>query len=249
MLSLGDQKRYASQLMFAEIGEAGQKKILHSSVLVIGVGGLGSAAAFYLAAAGVGRISLLDHDIVDLSNLQRQILHGHKDLNHLKVVSAQRTLLGFNPGCRIDTHAVRLDEHNVDRYVQDHDFIISAVDNFETKYIISDSCVRQHKPFSHGGVAGFEGQTFTYLPDPRSGCLRCLFPEVHPKEKSKTSGPYPVLGSCAGTIGSIQASEAIKVILGLGQPLQNRLLVHDMKAMTFKEMPFKAELQCPLGHA
>ncbi len=247
MLSLGDQKRYASQLMLDGIGEAGQKKLFHSSVLIIGVGGLGSAAAFYLAAAGVGRISLLDHDIVDLPNLQRQILHGHKDLNHLKVVSAQRTLLGFNPGCRIDTHAVRLDTRNVDRYVQNHDFIVSAVDNFETKYLINDSCVRLQKPFSHGGIYGFEGQTFTYVPGRENGCLRCLLPEAPETGKAHTS--YPVLGSCAGTIGSIQASEAIKVLLSLGQTLCNRLLVHDMKAMTFKEMPFQAEPQCPLHHS
>jgi len=243
-LPLESQQRYARQLLLPEVGEAGQAKLAAASVLIIGAGGLGSPAAFFLAGAGVGRIGLADSDRVDLSNLHRQILHATPDVGRLKTDSGREALAGLNPGVVIEPHALRITAANIGPLAAAYDFVISAVDNFAGKFLISDACVRGGKPFCHAGVLGWEGQIFTYLPGGRSGCCRCLLPAG--TEAPEAAAPVPVLGSIPGVLGALQATEALKWILGIPGLLVNRLLHIDGKRMRFREVAFQPSRDCPI---
>lgn len=242
-LTTEQKARYARHLSLPEIGEAGQAKLQAGRVLVIGAGGLGSPAAFYLAAAGVGTLGLMDSDVVDLSNLQRQILHTTAGLGRLKVDSARDTLRALNPDVVIQTHPVRLTEQNAPDLLAPYDFIIDATDNFASKFLIADACHRAGKPNSHAGIKEFTGQTMTVYPG-RTTCYRCVFEK--PPEETPGMTPRGPLGVVPGVIGTIQATEAIKHLLGIGKPLTNCLLVFDALAMTFRRVAVQRNPQCRL---
>lgn len=245
-MELNDQQkeRYSRHLLLDGIGEEGQKRLLESSVLVIGAGGLGSPAALYLAAAGVGTIGIADSDCTDLSNLQRQILHTVKDIGRKKVLSAKESLLALNPDICVNAINIRADESNIDSLIRPYDFIIEASDNFDTKFLVNDACVRNKKPFSHGGVLAFGGQLMTYVPD-KSPCYRCVFGSPPPADNDPKS--KAILSSVPGVIGSLQATEAIKYLTGAGELLTGRMLVFDALRMTVRTVPLpSASDDCPV---
>jgi molybdopterin/thiamine biosynthesis adenylyltransferase len=240
--SLGEwDERYARQLALPEIGRKGQAILQRSAVLVIGAGGLGSPAAYYLAGAGIGRLGVADHDRVELSNLQRQTLHGTRDVGRLKVESAARKLRGLNPGARIEAIGEKIVRDNAMHLLSGYDFVIDATDNFASKFLIADTCHALRLPYSHAGISRFAGQTMTVLPG-RSCCCRCLLGEA-PAEDGALQGP---LGAVPGVIGAIQATEAIKFLLGIGTLLTDRLLMYDALAMTFRLVSVMRNEECPL---
>lgn len=234
-LSKEQNERYERNILIKEIGVKGQEKLLHSKVLVIGAGGLGSPATLYLACAGVGTIGIADHDSVDLSNLQRQIIHTEKAVKKSKVESAKQAVLERNPNIQVITYEQRIDADNIMELIKDYDFILDATDNFSTKFLINDACVLAKKPFSHAGVIRFQGQTMTYVPE-QGPCYRCIFEEP-PKEtivpNCKQEG---ILGAVTGIIGSIQAMEAIKYLLNIGNLLTGYFLTYDGLTMEFRKI-------------
>lgn len=221
--------------MLREIGAAGQKKLLQSRVLVIGAGALGSSSLFYLTAAGVGTIGIADDDRVALSNLQRQIVHQTDYVGTEKTVSAARTLHGLNPDVSFPLYTKRLTADNILETIQPYDFIIDGTDRFESKFLINDACVLAGKPYSHAGAVRFGGQTMTYVPQ-QGPCLRCLLEEVPPPEQNASCSRAGVLGAVTGVLGSIQAAEAIKYLLGAGDLLVGRLLSFDCLHMQFRSL-------------
>jgi len=231
--------RYSRNILLPEIGVEGQKKISNGKVLIIGNGGLGSAVALYLAAAGVGTIGLMDGDTVDLSNLQRQIIHFTADLNKPKVFSAKEKINQLNPDVKVITHYFRLTSENAFDFIKDYDFIVDGTDNSASKFLINDACVSAGKPFSHGGILGLEGQTMTYVPG--SACYRCLFQTPPP-----TGAVAGVLGAVAGLLGTIQAAETIKFLTGTGKLLTNRLLFFNAKTMQFRTIRINRPDNCPV---
>ncbi|MHB1043469.1 MAG: HesA/MoeB/ThiF family protein [Eubacteriales bacterium] len=236
-------RRYRRNILIRDFGEAGQRKLLDSSVLLVGTGGLGSPAAFYLAAAGVGRLGLVDSDTVDLSNLQRQILHAAPDTGKLKVSSAQEKLRALNPDVRVDAHAERFGAENAGRLIGDYDITLDCTDNFPARYLINRTCVELKKPFVHGGVLAWFGQLFTV--DPGKGpCFRCVFPQEPPPGAPGTD-TEGILGAVAGVIGTLQSTEALKYILGAGDLLVGRLLTYDALGAAFFEVPVKRNAACP----
>lgn len=241
-------ERYARQLLLPEIGEAGQARLSQASVLIVGLGGLGSSAAWYLAAGGVGRLGLLDSDRVERSNLQRQILHATPDIGKPKTASAAAKLRALNPEISLDLLELRATEENLPRLAAGYDFILDAADNFDTKFMISDVCVRGRKPFSHAGVRGFEGQTFTYVPDGASGCYRCLFQSPPPSASVPNRATGGIWGGVAGSLGLVQASEAVKCLLGIGRLLTNRLLTYQALEQRWREIGFQPADDCPVCH-
>lgn len=236
--------RYSRHILLPEVGGEGQQKILNGRVLVIGAGGLGSPVAYYLAAAGVGTIGIADGDKVDMSNLQRQILHFTDDVDRPKVESAKEKLEALNPDVRIEPLNYRLTQENIASIIKDYDFVIDGTDNFPAKFLINDACVLQEKPYSHAGVLRFNGQTFTYLPGHM--CYRCIFREMPPKGAVPTCSEAGVLGAVVGVLGTIQAAEAIKYLLGVGELLTDRLLVFDALAMRFREVALSRQKDCPV---
>jgi len=240
-LNAMQRERYARHLSLPEIGEKGQKKLRKSRVLIIGTGGLGSPAAYYLAAAGISTLGLLDSDVVELSNLQRQIIHFTADLGRRKTLSAEEKLKALNPDVRIKTYSLRLTSKNAQAILRDFDFVIDATDNFSSKLVIANACHAAKKPYSHAGILRFFGQTMTVIPG-QTACYRCVF-ESPPKDPSVPQGP---LGAVPGIIGSIQAVEAIKYLLHLGDLLTNRLLTVDALTMRFREVPVKQNPHCKL---
>ncbi len=234
--------RYERNILLKGIGAEGQKKLLASSALVIGAGGLGSPVAYYLAAAGVGRIGLIDHDRVNLTNLQRQILHFTEDLSRNKAQSGGEKLKRLNPDIRVDIYCERFDSHNSKELVRNYDIVVDCADGLESKYLINDVCLEERKPFVYGAVRSFTGQVSTFIPG-KGPCLRCLFPQsaVSVFIDAAASG---VLGAVAGVIGCLQATEAIKVLLGLGEPLLGRLLIYNALSMSFSKMPFEKNPGC-----
>lgn len=242
ILSADQCQRYARQISLPEIGAAGQNKLLASRVLLIGVGGLGSPAGYYLAAAGIGALGLVDGDTLELSNLQRQIVHTTADLGHPKVASAARAFAALNPDIRIHAHHLRLTAENAPGLFKEYDFIIDATDNFESKFLIAESCHAAGKPYSHAGILKFIGQALTVVPG-QTACLRCVFDELPPGNKAPPQGP---LGVVPGVIGTIQATEAIKYLLGLGELLTNRLLTYDALRMEFRLVRINRNSACPL---
>jgi len=232
-----DVQRYGRQMMVRGFGEEGQLKLKRARALVAGAGGLGSPIATYLAAAGFGHITLADMDVVDLTNLNRQTLHWDKDVGRSKTESGLEKLRGFNPDVEVTAFEGRIDESNVLELAQGHDLILDAMDNFPTRYLLNDASQRLGIPFIHGSVWGLEGRATTIVPG-RTPCLRCIFPEAPPKEK------FPVLGTAPGIIGSIQAMEAVKLIVGIGRTLENRLLILDGDYMEFTELKIERNPKC-----
>lgn len=230
-----DARRYARHLLLENVGISGQKKLLCSKVLIVGAGGLGAPAAMYLAAAGVGTIGLVDDDCVELSNLQRQIVHKTADIGKEKAESAKETLESINPGIKVDTYVTRVTAENVMSLIEPYDFIIDCVDNFQTKFLLNDACVIGKKPFCHAGVLRFEGQLMTYVPG-EGPCYRCVFEEIPKPGSVPQCRETGVLGVMPGIIGSLQGLEALKYLLGTGKLLTGRMLVFDGLAMKFREV-------------
>ncbi len=237
-------ERYSRQILIPDLGGRGQIRLLQRKVLVIGAGGLGCPAAFYLAAAGVGTLGIVDSDQVEISNLQRQILHSTEDLGRKKVDSAKDQLQRLNPEVDIRLYPVRLSEENAAEILKDYDFIIDGSDNFDTKFLVNDTALALGKAFSHAGIMRFQGQTMTVVPH-KSACYRCLFKEPPPPGEILGCQPMGILGAIAGTIGSIQATEAVKFFLGMEEELLvNRLLTFDGKQMNFRTIPVRRDPQC-----
>jgi len=245
-LSSEQRARYSRHLLIPEVGEAGQQKLLQSRVLLIGAGGLGSPASLYLAAAGVGTLGIVDADVVDDSNLQRQIVHSTDRLGEPKVLSAKRTLEGLNPDVEVRTYEERLTSENVERILGDGwDVIVDGADNFPTRYLVNDASVWHRIPVVHGSIYRFEGQVTVFNPF-EGPCYRCLFPQPPPPELAPSCAEGGVLGVLPGIIGSLQASEALKLLLGIGDTLQGRLLLFDALAGTFDEVTVKRDAACPV---
>lgn len=235
-------KRYARHIVLPGIGLEGQEKLLAAKALVIGVGGLGSPVALYLAAAGVGRIGIADADTVSVSNLQRQVIHTTADEGRPKVESAREKMKAINPGVSVDTYCTMIDDKSAPEIISGYDFIIDATDNFKTKFLINDVCVALGKPFSYGGVLRFGGQTLTHLPS--TPCLRCLYVDEPPGGTVPRNEDAGVLGSVVGILGTIQATEAIKYFTGAGSLLTGRLLSFDALAMEFRTLSIFANPSC-----
>lgn len=242
-LSAAEQKRYARHLVIPEVGLEGQKKLKDARVLLIGAGGLGSPAAVYLACAGVGTLGIVDFDLVDESNLQRQILHTPARIGQRKVDSARHAIHDLNPHVNVEAFDVRLDSSNVDGIVPEFDVVLDGADNFPTRYLINDACVKHGKPNVHGSVFRFEGQASVFQRG-KSPCYRCLYPEPPPPEMTQSCAEAGVLGVLPGVVGLLQAIEAIKLIIGEGEPLFGRLLVYDALAATFRELKVRANPKC-----
>lgn len=244
-LSGMDRKRYARHLVIPEVGEEGQRRLLGSRVLMIGAGGLGSPAAYYLAAAGVGRLGLVDDDLVDASNLQRQVLHATSRIGRPKVESAKQALLDLNPGIEVVGFQERLTSANVERiFDEGWDVVVDGCDNFPTRYLVNDACVKYGIPNVHGSVYRFEGQTTVFWPG-RGPCYRCLYPEPPPPELAPNCAEAGVLGVLPGVIGLLEAVETLKLLLGIGEPLVGKLLVYDALAASFMELKLRADPDCP----
>jgi len=236
--------RYARHLMLPEVGEKGQRKLLESKVMVIGAGGLSSPAALYLAAAGVGTIGIVDFDLVDASNLQRQILHSTERVGAPKVESARRTLNAINPDVEIIAHRARIDASNAESLLEGYDVIVDGSDNFPTRYLINDASLRLGIPVAHGSIFRFDGQASFFVPY-QGPCYRCIFPEAPPPELAPNCAEAGVLGVLPGIIGSIQATETIKHLLGIGESLNGRLLVYDALDQSFTEVKARRRPDCP----
>jgi adenylyltransferase/sulfurtransferase len=244
-LTADEIERYSRQILVPDLGGRGQIRLRQAHVLIVGAGGLGSPAAYYLAAAGIGILGLIDPDKVELSNLQRQILHGTGDIGLKKVDSAQLKLTQLNPGVTVKVYPVRLEADNAAEILNGYDFIIDGSDNFDTKFLINDTAVKLDIPFSHAGIVRLHGQTMTVLPH-RSACYRCFFKKPPPPEELLSCQQAGILGAVAGTIGSIQATEAIKYLAGFEEGLlTDRLLTYDAKAMKFHDLAIARDLQCP----
>ncbi len=237
-------KRYSRHLLIPEVGEQGQFKLLDSKVLLIGAGGLGSPAAYYLAAAGVGTIGIIDADVVDESNLQRQILHNTKRIGQYKAESARETIEALNPDVKVVTYIERLDETNVAGIIADYDVILDGTDNFPTRYLLNDAALIADKPVVHGSVFRFEGQVTVFKPY-EGPCYRCLYPEPPPAALAPSCAEAGVLGVLPGIIGMLQATETIKLLLGIGDPLVGRLLTYDALAGECNELRLFRDPQCP----
>ena len=246
-LSEIERKIYSRNILIPEIGESGQLKLLESRVLIIGLGGLGSPALFYLAAAGVGNIGAADCEAVDYSNLQRQILHGRKDVGRNKTESAVETISRLNPDIRLELHGA-ISAENIAETIASYDFIVEATDNFKSKFLVNDACMRLGKAFSHAGILGAYGQTMTVIPG-RSPCLRCFFEDEPKAGTYETTSEAGVLGGVAGVIGTIQSIEAIKYLLDIGGLLTGRLLTFDALVMAFGEVKLPRERKCALCRA
>ena len=245
MLTRQQSERFARHIMLDELGEAGQERLLGCSVLVIGAGGLGSPVVLYLAAAGVGTIGIADSDCVELSNLQRQIVHHTPDIGRPKVQSAAEKMTALNPDVTVVPFHERVLPDTIAGIMAGFDFVIDATDNFEAKFMINDACVRAGKPYSHGGILRFDGQTMTVLPG-RSACYRCIFPEEPDAEAAVACSRAGVMGVLPGVIGTIQATEAIKCMLGIGELLTNRLLTYNVLRMAFREIFVRRNPSCPV---
>jgi molybdopterin/thiamine biosynthesis adenylyltransferase len=235
--------RYSRHLRIPEVGEKGQIKLLNSKVLLVGAGGLGSPAGVYLAASGVGTIGLIDHDVVDESNLQRQILHWTSSIGMPKVDSARRTLFEVNPDVKVKTYHQRLDASNILDIFQDYDVIVSGSDNFTTAYMINDAAVLLRKPVSYGSIFRFDGQASTFIPY-EGPCFRCLYATATPPELAPSCDEAGVLGVLPGIIGLIQATEVIKLLLNIGTTLSGRLLVYDALEMSFRQFKLRRDPEC-----
>jgi adenylyltransferase/sulfurtransferase len=237
--------RYSRHFMLPEVGEDGQAKLLDAKVLMVGAGGLGSPSAYYLAAAGVGTLGIIDNDVVDLSNLQRQILHTHDRIGQPKTGSAKQTIQALNPDVRVVTYQEKLTSENSMDIIKDYDIVVDGCDNFPTRYLVNDACVMAKKPNVHGSIFQFEGQASVFYPG-KGPCYRCLYPQPPPAEMAPNCQEAGVLGVLPGLIGVIQALETIKLILGKGDTLAGRLLCFNTLTMEITTLNLKADPSCPV---
>ncbi len=235
-----DIERYRKHIIISQIGEKSQKLISNSSVLVIGAGGLGSAAIIYLAYNGIGKIGIVDYDIVEISNLNRQILYNYNDIGKKKISIINNKILKINPNIQVDTYDLKINSKNIKNILKKYDFIIDAVDNIETKLIINDNCVKLKKPFSYAGIDKFAGSTLTVIPE-KSPCLRCIFKNI--KKTPKNPG---VFGPVPGILGTIQAAEALKYCGKFGNLLTNKILYINIFSMEFRYTNIKKSITCPI---
>lgn len=237
-------ERYSRHLILKDIGGVGQDKISKSRVLIIGAGGLGAPAALYLAAAGVGTLGIADGDNVDLSNLQRQVIHFTRDVGKPKVKSAHEKINQLNPDVEVITYQDVITSKNVLEIIKEYDFVLDGTDNFAAKFLINDACVIAEIPYSHGGILRFDGQTMTYTPG--NACYRCVFENLPPKDAVPACSQAGVLGAVAGMLGTIQAAETIKFIIGKGNLLTNRILIFNALDMDFRTVGIKRNPRCPV---
>lgn len=245
LLSEQELQRYSRHILLPEVGEQGQRRLLRASVLLVGAGGLSCPAALYLAAAGVGTIGLIDADVVDRSNLQRQVLFTEADVGRPKVEVARERLLALNPGIEVRTYHELLTSENVMDVIADYQVVVNGCDNFPTRYLVNDAAVLSGKPVVDGSIFRFEGQATVYLPG-EGPCYRCLYPEPPPPGEVPSCAEGGVLGVLPGIVGVIQATEAVKLILGSGQPLVGRMLVYDALDMRFRELKMRRNPDCPV---
>lgn len=245
MLTDEQIQRYSRHIILKDVGGKGQQKLLDGKVLIIGAGGLGAPIALYLAAAGVGTIGIADADEVDITNLQRQVIHFTPDVGKPKVISAAEKMRAINPDVQVNTYQEWVGAGNIAALIADYDFVIDGTDNFAAKFLINDACVLAGKPYSHGGILQFDGQTITVKPK-ESTCYRCIFPQPPPKDAIPTCSQAGVIGVLPGVLGTIQATEAIKFLLGKGDLLTDRLLTYNALRMRFREVPLKRKANCPV---
>lgn len=236
-------ERYARHIILKEVGVKGQKKLLNAKVLIIGAGGLGAPAALYLAAAGVGTIGIADADEVDLSNLQRQVIHTTADIGKPKVESAKETMQAINPDVRVNTYQEFIASDNIREIIREYDFVLDGTDNFPAKFLINDACVMLRKPFCHAGIIRFKGQLMTWVPD-QGPCYRCVFKNPPPKDAVPTCKQAGVIGAMAGVIGCLQAMEAVKYITGAGELLTGSLLTYDALKNEFHTIKLPRNPHC-----
>ncbi len=236
--------RYSRHIIMPQVGSQGQRKLMDSKVLIVGAGGLGSPSAVYLALAGVGTIGIVDFDVVDLSNLQRQILHNNESVGRPKVVSAQESIRRYNPDVNVVVHETRLASENAMEIVSQYDVVVNGADNFPSRYLVNDVCYLLNKPLVDGSILIFDGQATVYLPG--KGCYRCLFPAPPPPGAVPNCAEAGVLGALTGLVGSIQATETLKLLLGIGETLSSRLLLIDALNMEFRTVKIRQNPKCPL---
>jgi sulfur-carrier protein adenylyltransferase/sulfurtransferase len=244
-LSKEQRDRYSRHLLLPEVGVEGQQKLLDAKVLLLGAGGLGSPAALYLAAAGVGTLGIVDDDTVDLSNLQRQVIHTTDRVGEPKVDSAAETIAQINPDVEVVKHQVRLDSSNVIELIEPYDIVVDGLDNFPTRYLLNDASVRLRKPVVSASILGFDGQLSVFKPY-EGPCYRCLYPVPPPAELAPSCGANGVIGVLPGTMGLLQATEVVKLILGEGEPLIGRLLLYEALGATFTELKVRRDPECPV---
>ena len=237
-------KRYSRHIIMGDVGSVGQRKLMQAKALIIGAGGLGSPAAVYLSLAGVGTVGLVDFDVVELSNLQRQILHHTPDVGRPKLESAKDNIHAYNPDVNVVLHEVRLESDNAVDIISQYDLVVNGADNFATRYLVNDACYLLNKPLVDGSILIFDGQATVFLPG--QGCYRCLFPSPPPPGMVPNCAEAGVLGALTGLVGSIQATEALKHFLGIGDSLSSRLLLIDALSMNFREVKLKRNPNCPL---
>ena len=243
-LTPGQVQRYSRHIIMPQVGSAGQRKLLESKVLIVGAGGLGSPVAVYLALAGVGTLGIVDFDVVDVSNLQRQILHYTRDVGRPKVVSAMETIKEYNPDTNVVLHEAWLTSDNAMDIIPQYDLVVSGADNFPARYLINDACYLSGKPLVDGSILIFDGQTTVFVPG--QGCYRCLFPSPPPPGMVPNCAEAGVLGALTGLVGSIQAIETVKLLMGVGESLASRLLLIDALGMSFREVRVPQNPRCPL---
>jgi molybdopterin/thiamine biosynthesis adenylyltransferase len=243
-LTPGQVQRYSRHLIMPNVGSVGQRKLLNGKVLVIGAGGLGSPIALYLALAGVGTIGIVDFDVVDVSNLQRQILHTEADIGRRKVISAKETLLAHNPDLNVVLHEEPINSENAMDIIPNYDIIVNGADNFSTRYLVNDAAYLAGKPLVDGAILVFDGRATTYLPG--QGCYRCMYPDPPPPGEVPNCSEAGVIGALPGLVGSIQALEVIKLLLDIGETLTGRLLMIDALSMEFTELKVRKDPNCKL---
>ena len=237
-------KRYSRHIIMGDVGSRGQRNLLQSKALIVGAGGLGSPSAIYLALAGVGTIGIVDFDVVEISNLQRQILHHTADVGRPKLKSAQDSIKAYNPDINVVLHEARLESDNAREIIGQYDLVVNGADNFATRYLVNDACYLEGKPLVDGSILIFDGQATVFVPG--EGCYRCLFPSPPPPGMVPNCAEAGVLGALTGLVGSIQATEALKLLLGIGESLSSRLLLIDALSMSFREVKLKRNPSCPL---
>ena len=237
--------RYSRHTLLPEVGVEGQLKMLNARVLLVGAGGLGAPTALYLAAAGIGTIGLVDDDVVDASNLQRQVIHNTERIGEPKTSSARQTIEALNPDVEVVEHNTRLDADNIIELIEDYDVIVDGADNFPTRYLLNDASVRLRKPVVSASILGFDGQISTFVPF-EGPCYRCLYPTPPPAELAPSCSANGVLGVMAGTMGTLQANEVIKLVIGIGEPLVGRLLLYDALGTRFTELKVRRDPHCPI---
>ena len=247
MIDFSDEQieRYSRHIILPEVGGSGQQKMLEARVLLLGAGGLGSPAAYYLAAAGIGNLGIVDFDQVDLSNLQRQIIHSTERIGMLKTESAKKTIQALNPDVNVTLYNEKMDSSNIMSLIKDYDYVVDGSDNFPTRYLVNDACVMKNKTLIHGSIYRFEGQVTVFKPGD-GPCYRCLYPEPPPPGMVSNCQEGGVLGVLAGVIGNLQVVEVLKLILGIGKPLVGKLLIYDALNTEFRNLRLRKDTNCPI---